>query len=302
MKAACLLLLLAAPPGSVQDPLPSPGELRPRIMRIMRSWQAGILADEQQVTQSLVEIGRPVAPLLCELLATHPVDMPLASIGVAVGLLEGPTSLACVSVMLDHPTGAGRRAGVEAIATLDVAGGLPLLAVRLDDPDLSVADAAEEALLASELPRNSIVDALAERLGEQHARDRVGRALGRIGGERARALLVELSLSPHEDISLEGLIGLWFVAEPEDGGPVLEVLRSSSSVPVLKQACLVLGRIGHEEAVRALIDAMGSDDKGLAGNAHWALMRITGQGLKLDAALWDLWWERSGSKNTGSMR
>ena len=67
-----------------------------------------------------------------------------------------------------------------------------------------------------------------------------------------------------------------------------------SSVAVVKEACLFLGKIEYRAAVGDLIELLRSKDLGLAYNALWALREITNQHIGADPGLWEFWLRESG--------
>ena len=61
---------------------------------------------------------------------------------------------------------------------------------------------------------------------------------------------------------------------------------------VRKEAILALGDLSSMDSVPELIELLDEDvDPGVRGNAHWALKKITGQGLSQDYERWSTWWE-----------
>jgi hypothetical protein len=116
------------------------------------------------------------------------------------------------------------------------------------------------------------------------------------------ALLEQLNAADDE-ARIAALQGLYVLAKAEDGDRVAGLLGAANSAAVRKQACLVLGRLQDAHAARSLIDLLKeTDDDGLKSNAHWALQRITGETLKPDADVWELWWQRVGKARATSKR
>jgi HEAT repeat protein len=167
-----------------------------------------------------------------------------------------------------------------------------------DDPD--VATRARQALLR-------VVDP-GVAAGEDNGADRgTAEAPPSPGDGRApmpshEALLEQLNAADDE-ARIAALQGLYVLAKAEDGDRVAGLLGAANSAAVRKQACLVLGRLQDAHAARSLIDLLKeTDDDGLKSNAHWALQRITGETLKPDADVWELWWQRVGKARATSKR
>ena len=123
--------------------------------------------------------------------------------------------------------------------------------------------------------------------------------LGHIGGSRATRHLLSLLRRPHERSKLAALQALRKLTAGAHEIDLMQMidLLDHSAASVRKEACLLLGTKEYKPAVGPLICLMTDDrSPGVAGNAYWALRRITGLALKADSKLWNDWWERTGRK------
>lgn len=92
---------------------------------------------------------------------------------------------------------------------------------------------------------------------------------------------------------LDALGGLWRAADAEDGPRLIRVLEATDSTSVERKLCLLLGKTSVRAAVPALIERLDAESPGLAKDAHWALVQISGQRLP---ALWRRWWQLAGDR------
>src|SRR5262249_39790120 len=137
-----------------------------------------------------------------------------------------------------------------------------------------------------------LVPTVVPRLPDALAKGRRPQVRAAAGGDEGHAALVAM-LDGDEALVLPGLQALRVVATSDDAGRVTEILRRTSSIPVKREACQLLGKARHRPAVPELIELLAQDHAGLAASAHWALKEITGERLKADPALWREWWSRA---------
>jgi HEAT repeat protein len=278
-------------------PLDQASDVRARIEQILAVWRTDSGKSDvhgDRLAEQLAALGRPAGECLCALLAERKEGLPLGPVAKALGRLKFRKAAGPIGALLsveDVPT---RRAAVESLAALGGRDALSYVVRAVDDPALEVWRAAVEGLVAQDPSEHRELVALIEGgLRQAVEQGPLAQVLGRIGGEQAHAVLIDL-LDAWEDRSkLAALQGLWILADSADGPRVLEELRSSLSNSVRKQCCLFLGHVGHAEAARDLIDCLYDEDPGVVADAVWALRKISGQGLRPDAALWEQWYERA---------
>lgn len=279
------------------DPTHDPA--RGKIDELLDKWRTSrTKIPVEDLAQALAGTGRGSATYLCELVDNKRHTIPIRAVAMAIGRQRQQGSLATLTRLLEAPEVNERVAAVEALELFGSRECLDLLARTLDEERDEVASRAEAALLVPGHPREILVQTVVGRL--RHAKDkgRVARVLGRLGGKESRAALLELLSEPNERSHLAALQGVWCFEDFGDGSVVLQCYRDSTVVAVKKQACLVLGKLGFRSAVRDMIDALRSEDKGLTANAHWALGKLTGLKLKADSDLWEQWWTRTGREQT----
>lgn len=282
---------------------PQPDEVRISVEAAADAWRTNELPSDE-LTVRLVSLGASAEPYVLQLFVAArraspgelPAPLPVAPLASALGSIGGEGSLWPLVDVLRSTSQEERAAAAHALGGLGSVRGLVPLLDTLDDESILVRAAARAATLAltEEHPELAVVDALARRWVSFVRRDQLGLALGEIGSDDARAVLrSKLGWLDDEDATLAALGGLWLCGVDDDGEAVLDVLLSTRSLAVRRKSCLLLGKLGYGPAVRVLIDLLEEEHRGLVNDAHWALMRITGQPLRAASALWESWWERT---------
>ncbi len=284
---------------SEQDSSAIEAEAIRRVDQALTAWRADPEKDPDQLEKWLVAAGKPASAYLCRIIEGRPQDLPLEPLVMAVGRLGSSESVGTVCSVLSCPAPADRVAAVGALRLLFCSKCIPFLVAAVDDSDDSVAIVAEAALLGEKSSFAQVAREVDKHWKAAKDKSRLARLLGQVATADAHERLLGFLDLPGDDSRVAALQGLYLLARPEDGERVAVLLKGSSSVVVRKQACLFLGRVQHRPAVRELIELLRETEAGLAANAHWALQRITGLKLKLDAGLWDEWWERSGKTLEG---
>ena len=262
-----LLSLLCAPGpwGSAAERISE--EPRRQIERALERWRAGSLHDEE-LTEALARLGAKAAPSLCAFLDAKPRTVPVEPIARALGRLRSREAVPTLARLAGSGAAADRLAAVEALDAIGSRECIPILVTALEDPDAAVADRAESALLAPDMPRGPVVDSLGRHILKSGAKERMARLLGSAGGEAAHDALIALLNSPDEASILAALQGLMLLSRAEDCASVKALLRATTTDEVRKQACIFLAQVRCDDALRELIDLLGGPDRELARKAH----------------------------------
>jgi HEAT repeat protein len=291
---AVLLLLPSAPSG--QD------EMRRRVDQTIAEWRAHPKLSEVRLVQSLLELGPGAVPVLCGLVQAPEAELPLGAIARTLARDGGEQALEALGRVLTTEEIERRETVATALGESRGPAALEPLLVALGDehPRVALAAARSVAELVSGDVIEAPVAALEHRLRAGDSREGYAFALARLEGEEAREALYRLAEDAFDPrIALAALMGLWESPRPEDAVAVAPLVSEAGNLAVRKQACLLMGRLQHQAAVRDLIDALHEEDVGLVKNAHWALRQITGQRLGRDAELWETWWKGSGRSTEG---
>ena len=71
----------------------------------------------------------------------------------------------------------------------------------------------------------------------------------------------------------------------------LRLLLDSERARLRKQAALALGKLQDIESVETLIEFLDDENRGVSGNAYWALKNITGLRFPPESQRWKIWWK-----------
>jgi HEAT repeat protein len=136
-------------------------------------------------------------------------------------------------------------------------------------------------------------------------RARVAGCVARADSPRGMELLGRL-LGRHPDIQLAILSGLaGMKSRPRDGSLAdsMRHLLSSEQSNLRREAVSALGNLQDAESVEEILSLLGGEHSGVAGNAHFALKRLSGLDLPRDPVRWKMWlaaerawWEEEGRR------
>lgn len=293
-----LLALLCAPPVAEAG---LDGVSR-RVDEVLETWSENPVLPSEQLGERLVAIGPEAVPYLSSLLSDRRSTLPVEAIASALGRLGKGEAVEPLSSLLASPEARHRASAAAALGGTGSAEAIEHVMDALSDEHVRVRFAAYPALVRlTEVDRRpEVVSELARALEENEHKDGYALALAHLAGPAARAALHELAEERFdEEVALAALCGLWAVPQQGDAAIVHPLVQSASSKPVCKKACLLMGRLRYAPAARDLIDLLYDRDAGLAKDAHWALIQITGNRIKADPELWEAWWERVGSQAAG---
>lgn len=225
------------------------------------------------------------------------------------------------SIMLSEDSPASARVG--ALGFLRDHGtrrALETVVPCLADEDTQVGRAAEEALLGV-LGRHSdqwtftrLGTLLRQRRLGEVARRRGVAVLGRLGHpDGQRVVLALMGRNAMLDTEILPALGRLSV-NPEAEEGMLSVaakvrgLLQSDDPTVRRESASVLGRLGDTDGIGSLIELLDDSDRGVRGNAHWALGQVTGLEFSHDASRWrswlaaeNAWWEDAGKIALGAL-
>ena len=273
--------------------------VRDAIEADIAEWESGERPRPDDLVQRLTRHGQAAEEHLLSLIAAREArQLPARPLAIALGRVGETSRTKSVLVeLLGAAAGEDRSAAAAGLGELRELTTLPALIEALDDSVDEVRKASGDAVLALAQGegRGPVLSALDRDFTKLELHDQAALVLGKLGGDRARSLLRGLVIRWTDEAGvLAGLSGLWLCAESTDADLVHPLLGSSYSLAVRRKACLVIGKIGYRDAVPELIELLGSDERGLVADAHWALKKITGQRLRASIDLWRIWWERMG--------
>lgn len=272
------------------------GEVGARVEAIVSEWVASP-SDPAGLAPRLAALGPEAEPHLCGLLMVKRPGLPLEPVVTALGEVGSASAVDCLAGLLQSDSVPMRISTLQALGEIGVPAALPMLVPVLGDPVRGVRAAAGSAILgiSEQNPSLDVIDQLDAARPSIVPKDHLGLTLGHLGTPGARRVLREmLSAWYDQQEVMAALSGLWVCGGEEDGEAVFELFSESVDLQVRRKACLVLGRLKARVAVRGLIDCLHSDHRGLALDAHWSLLQITGLSLDPDPVLWEIWWERAG--------
>jgi len=149
--------------------------------------------------------------------------------------------------------------------------------------------------------------------------DQVDRALAKASGEtRARvACCIGNTDSPDGLLLLARLAGRWSdvdhsivaaIAQMPEAGlgeqvvPSLRRMLESDNMNVRRETVTALAVFADVDSAKTLIEYLGDEERGLRGNAHWALKQLSGLHFPETKERWEVWfkeevawWEAEGS-------
>ena len=307
MLAEILLFLAGSIPSSGSPGLLVPRQgtesVRARVEQAITSWEEAPNRGPGALTKRLVACGGEAESYLTQLLKNRDRRaIPVEPIAIAIARLGNTRkTVQSLSDLLSSARIEEKIIAAEALGELGRIDGLSHLFVALDDASDPVRAAASRGILGiqKENPKSNLIPDFRRALKRLEHKDHMALLLGRLGSSGARELLRGLAATwDDEDSVLAGLSGLWIAGQAEDGRAVHSALHYARSMAVKRKACLVLGKLGDRQATRDLIDRL-YEEQGVAADAHWALLQITGLHLRADPELWELWWERVGQETFG---
>jgi HEAT repeat protein len=256
--------------------------------------------------QAAKGLGEPRASTLLVPLRDDSDDAVRAAVAAALVSASGP-ALEDLFHALGAADPAVRATALEAIGRSGAPGALPQILPALADPESRVRWAALAALksLAPEWWKTpaarEAVGPVAARVGDPDVGRRAGAAWG-LGelrrGEAVRPLL-PLLVDPDERVrqaarqALSKIDPRW--RETEDVRQVTAELArvvADPQAPDRTHAAQLLGVVGGEDAVDALVDAVAATDPALREAAAAALRAITGERFGAEPAKWKKWREK----------
>jgi len=254
-----------------------------------------IFPDFQSAINELVKIGEPAVPALIRALE-HEFHEVRYNSAKALGEIGDPSAVPSLVRSLDDCYGIVQRHSMEALGKIGAISAVPALIERLDDDNFDFRTYAQDALVAIVPPA---VPGLIAGLEDKRYMVQFGsaQALGRIGGALLRGDASKQAENSAEFYmtTIPVLIGrmmdhgcLTYHAAADAlaamGRPAVPALiaameEKSSEMKdeftdMRYNAANVLGRIGEESAVPALIQALGADTQSLQNNARDALAAI----------------------------
>ena len=121
-----------------------------------------------------------------------------------------------------------------------------------------------------------------------------------IGDERAVPALLKASADPSPLVRADVMRALGDLAGPDAIGAPANAARTDTDAGVRMEAVRALARIGGEEAIPHLLDALADVDGSVAFAAHRALIQRTGMDLPPSRQAWKL--RLDGQKPAGSRK
>lgn len=270
------------------------------VQTLVDEWREGGSRPASDLVNRLLRIGPEAERVLIRRLGTASESDVVEPVALALIRL-GPSAdaLAAVTGLLAAKEPRRRIAGVLALGQMSDEQTAARLIPMLDDSASDVRAAAARSLVTV-CRKNPDYDVLvwhASEIRNLEHRDALAEFLGRNATAESRRLLLEfVDVFQDAETRLAGLHGLSLCGRADDAGEVQGVLLAlaADEIVVRRKACLVAGTMKAKPAIRALIDCLDHDHRGLAANAHWALGQITGLRLAADPGLWEVWWERAG--------
>lgn len=253
-------------------------------------------ADEETVARKLIELGDRVAPALATL-RTRPLNPAQVRVVARVGFRwKDPTMprwLVSVAGSADDLEASVAAYGcLEDFGTPEILG--ELITTLSGNPP-GAKRPAERALIAT-LRRSddskSYVE-LSRKLPElaDEEKARLIACVADADTERGVALLGSLiGRYPGVDLAvLSGLARMTAEAEDAQHAVMLRSLISSDDPNLRREAVSVLGRLHDEASAEDIVALLEGDQAGVAGNAHWALRRLSRLNLPPDPQRWRMW-------------
>jgi HEAT repeat protein len=278
-------------PLAAQSPAVNDLALR-RVDALIKQWREDPSCEPLRLAMEFVALGKVVTPRLCNLLDSSEEQLPRVEMTMALGRLGDDRAVGSLAKLFARTDVDVRLAAVEALDRLDFRECLPVLVAALDDEDGRVAKRAESALqIWPDKP--GVLDAVKQRLPAAAEKSRLAQVLATTGTDECHALLLDMLASDDGFCVVAALQGLQSAPKEGDAKRVVELLSSTRTSAVKREACSLLGKLRYRPAAADLIELLTQEDPGLVASAHWALKQITGQQLKPDVALWREWWNRS---------
>lgn len=189
-----------------------------------------------------------------------------------------------------------RRYGAVGLRLSPDPGGLPGLVDASGDPDPRVRQAAVKALryYPDRAARTAVVAAVGDPAAEvKHIAVSTLVEIGQVDGA-VQALADILPSEPEaEKLRILELLGTF--GDPAAVAAVVRELKTGTT-PVRRRAAIELASLRSVDAVPALIDALGDEDRGVRQFSWRALRVITGERHPQDADAWRAWYARQGGR------
>lgn len=209
-------------------------------------------------------------------------------------------------------TGESEESRIEAYEGLENSGGreslLPLLEALAGDPP-GVKRQADRTLLAvlrrvGDPAGYALVENSLRGLATEE-RARVAAAVAKADSPLGLELLGRL-VGQYPDISLTVLSGIaGMKCRPDNGNLAASIrpLMLSESSNLRREAISALGNLHDADSVEEFLALLSGEQAGVAGNAHWALRRLSDLNLPPDPVRWNMWlsserswWESEGKR------
>ncbi|MBK7875518.1 MAG: hypothetical protein IPJ77_07170 [Planctomycetes bacterium] len=314
--AACVVLAaLAAAPLHGRSGAEDPAALR--IERVLAELRGAHEGSDVLLARRIGALGRPAVPVVLDRLAQDAATRLAAPdaersgpeqrgfavlLGAIAELPRAEVRAEAERRLARAPSREVRAAAMLALAAFGDGGELAaLLAIgepALDAEGLETAFDARVGEACRELARRDATTwaraaALAPTLSTA-AQLALLRAAASDAGEDALGMLARC-LDALRSRRVDVLVALQ-VASQRAAHPVDERVREAvrrvlddSDEQVVAQAVLLCGRFEDAGAAGALVERLESPSASIRGNAHWALRRISGLGLRDDAPRWRAW-------------
>jgi len=305
-----LLIPLAVTTTAFSGEVGTDSPLGRRVLAVCNSLVADPPADPDAVADQLAGIGSSIMPILMTLEASLDTPVQVEVMASVRSRLKDPNLSVWLAQLASNAKAEETRiaayAGLEAYGTRS---GLETLLRSLPGNTPAVKRQADRALLAV-LRRADDADSyslVARALGDfpDDDRARVISAVARADSERGMTLLGGL-VGRYPNVNLSILAGLsGMTSRPVDSMLVENIrpLLSDESGNLRREAISALGNLHDADSVDEFIALLGGEHAGVAGNAHWALRRLSGLKLPRDPLRWKMWltaerswWEAEGSR------
>jgi HEAT repeat protein len=257
---------------------------------------------------ALVALGAACLPDLAARLAeegTEPWAVPMAR---AVGRLAGKDAAALLAPLMSSPSVDARAAAAEGLGRVVHASTLEALwPIALDERAVAWR-AAQEAYLSLDKadPKLGVRKFLEGKLDVREklpTRTRAVMTLSQLSSPESERVLAKGLSDRETDIRSACAEALGRM--PSSGQRTrddLVRLLEDRELEVRRQAILAVGRLRERAAIPRLLEYLEDDDKGLAGNAHYALKRISGYSFPSSPERWKEWWKRESAREDSDQR
>lgn len=311
-----LLTLCATSDAAPQGTAGVDTEMGLRAKTLLESLAANPAANGDAITKELLGYGAPLLPTLKALERAMVTPSQIEVMAIVRNQFEDPglsTWLASVATSAES-----EDARIAAYQALEISGDrecLSLLLGSLPGNPPTVKRHADRAVVAvlrrsDDNASYAVVEKSLPDLTDED-RARIAACVAKADSPRGIGLLGRL-LGQYGNIELTILSGLaGMKTRPADGSLAVRIrpLLSSENSNLRREALSALGKLHDGESVEDFLGLLGGEHAGVAGNAHWALRRVSGLNLPRDPVRWKLWltaerswWEEEGRHLLSALR